>query len=85
MSEPSVIRGALGKLYALWMGFARILGYVTQPIFFFVVFMLGFGPVGMCFKLLGIDHLDRRLSPDPSCWKDYDGGNDDIESMKRQF
>ena len=85
MSRPSPVRRVLGGLYALWMGFAHALGFVTRPLFFFVVFVVAFGPIGILWKCIGHDPLDRRLDSAPSCWKECSGRKPDLESMLKQF
>ena len=52
---------ALRPGYRGWMKVAHLIGGVVTTVILSAVFFLLFAPVGLFFRLIGRDHLERRL------------------------
>jgi hypothetical protein len=60
-------------VYIAWMGLGVTIGVFTQPIFLLLAYVLLFVPLGLFFRLIGRDSMQRRLRPPgESYWEDYD-------------
>lgn len=59
---------ALTPIEWAWMKLAMVLNYVMTRVLLTLVFFLAVTPVGLIFKLLGKDLLDRRFDPKASTY-----------------
>ena len=54
---------ALRPGYKGWMKVAHLIGGVVTTVILGAVFFLLFAPIGLFFRLIGKDHLERKLDP----------------------
>lgn len=60
---------ALYPGYRGWMKVAHLIGGVVTTVILSTVFFLIFAPIGLLFRLIGKDHLDRKIDKlTPSYW-----------------
>ena len=77
---------ALRPGYAGWMRVAHLIGGVITTVLLTVVFAVVFTPVSLVLKLLGKDHLDRRLDRAAgSYWLSREGDIVSRERLEQQF
>jgi len=67
---------------ALWSKFGVVLGSIIGPIVMFFVYILTIVPIGLIFKLIGADLLNKKISKDA---KTYWIKREEKSSMKNQF
>ncbi len=78
--------GTLRPVFAVWMSFAIILGFIVTRIILGVIFFIIFSPVGLVFRLINKDHLDEALDPEASSYwrkrerKHYEPGMSEKQS-----
>lgn len=75
----------LTPLNKAWMGLAKILFHIVNPVIMFLLFCVAFIPAGMIMKLIGYDPMKRKFDKDAKTyWVDKE--KTDIENpMKYQF
>ncbi|MBF0527668.1 MAG: sxtJ [Deltaproteobacteria bacterium] len=73
----------LRPVYIAWFSFAIILGYFVSRFLLTLVFFLAVTPIGLIFKLLGKDPLDRKLKDRDSYWVVRPSGSDEPYDLKR--
>jgi hypothetical protein len=78
-----VFPAGLRPVYRVWMGFAKVMSRVTNPVFMGVVYFLLLTPVGIVMRMLGKDPLARR-SAAGSGWRTRPAGQRRSD-LKRQF
>jgi predicted membrane metal-binding protein len=67
----------------LWFKLGMLLGAIVAPIVMALVYLLTVLPIGLCFRLLGKDLLNRKLDRDAkSYWIERE---QPVGSMKDQF
>ena len=77
---------ALKPLNALWMLFARILGFVNSHILLALVFYTLFSVIGLAMRLFRHDPLDRKLEAErESYWSDRESTQRPRNHFERQF
>ncbi len=77
---------ALRPGYKGWMIVAQAVGGVVTTFILSVVFFTLFVPVGLFFRLIGKDHLDRKRDPAAkSYWRQRSGERLDPEQYTQQF
>ncbi len=67
----------------LWFKFGMLLGNIVSPVSMGLVYLVAFIPIGLLFKLLGKDPLQRGINSDASSY--WIRRETKMESMKRQF
>jgi hypothetical protein len=60
------------RVYARWTAFFKAIGAVWTAVLLAIVYVVSVGPVGLVQRLLGNDPLDRRLTPEPSFWRQHE-------------
>jgi len=76
----------LVPLYKLMLFISKTIGFVTTPIMLGLVFYLVFAPVGILFRLIRKDILDRRFNVSAdSYWKPKEMPQDDLNRYERQY
>ena len=76
----------LGRVYAVWMKFAFLLGWVNSRILLSIIFFLIFTPVGIVSRILGRDALDRRIDRETeSYWVERSPTQSIQEHCERQY
>jgi len=58
----------LKPVYAAWMSFASVLGWINTRIILAILFYLVLTPMGLAMRLLGVDLLERKEKKE-TCWK----------------
>ena len=58
--------------YARWTAVFQAIGGFWTAIILGIVYFLSVAAVGLAFRLLGNDPLERRLGPDPSFWRRHE-------------
>jgi hypothetical protein len=80
----SLLPGVGRYVYIAWMGLGITMGMVTQPIFLFVTYVFLFVPIGILFRLIARDAMQRKLRPrEASYWEDYEESNDKATYFKQ--
>jgi uncharacterized protein involved in cysteine biosynthesis len=81
-----VIPFALKPVYILWMKLAFVLGWINTRILLILIFYLVFTPVGLLMRVLGKDHLERKIEKNKaSYWKKREKKVFIPADYKRQF
>ncbi|MFQ6120615.1 MAG: SxtJ family membrane protein [Methanosarcinales archaeon] len=62
------MKSTLKKLYAYWMKFAYIIGYVNTRILLSIMYYTVFTAFGLIARLLGFDLLDTKRKNLKSYW-----------------
>ena len=76
----------LAPIYAAWMKFAFVLGWVNSRILLSVIFALLFTPTSLIMRIIRRDGLDRRFDRKASSyWVDRDLIKSIQEHCERQF
>jgi len=75
----------LRKLYEYWMAFGHAIGVIMTPLQLLLIYVLVFGPARLITKVMGLDLLDRKLSPRVSFWSPKEPAPHTVESSRRQF
>ncbi|MDO8446171.1 MAG: SxtJ family membrane protein [Deltaproteobacteria bacterium] len=75
----------LKVIYAGWMKFAHILGWVNTRIILTLVYLIIFTPLALIFRLIGKDPMDRRLEKGNSYWVKREQKVFRQEDYRRQF
>lgn len=75
----------LTPLNKAWMGLAKILFHIVNPVIMFLLFCVAFIPAGMIMKVIGYDPMKRKFDKDAKTyWVEKE--TTDIENpMKYQF
>ena len=77
---------ALKPGYDGWMKVAHLIGGVVTTVILSAVFFLLFAPVGIFFRLIGKDHLERRIDTAAATyWHHRPVRAFDKERCKQQF
>jgi len=72
--------------YAGWTRFFQAIGKVWTAVLLAIIYLVSVGPVGLAFRLLGKDPLDRGLTPEPSFWRRHEPNPlGPIASVRHQF
>jgi len=66
-----------------WFKFGLLLGAIVAPIVMALVYCIIFVPIGLWFKLVGKDPLNRKIDKGAKTY--WIVRNKDMQSMKRQF
>jgi len=74
----------LKPVYAVWMRFAFVLGWVNTRIILIVMFYLIFTPIGLVMRLFRADPLERNKKED-TYWKKKDKEAFDFKNYERRF
>lgn len=73
-------------VYKKWMVVAHLVGKCVTGLILSIIFYFIFGTVGLVLRLLGKDHLDRKLEPErPSYWIKRGTTGFDKASYEKQF
>lgn len=76
----------LRPLNIVWMRFGELLSRVVNPIVLGVIFFGIFAPVGLLFRLLGRDVLQRSVDATrPSYWNERTPPGPERDNFPRQF
>lgn len=79
---PLLLRPA----YRLWMGLALVLGFVMTRVLLTAVFLLTILPLGLVFRLIGKDPLDRKIDRTvPSYWRPKEYHDPSPKRLERYF
>lgn len=87
----SFILSKIGKaamiVYVPWMGIAFVMGTIVSNLILALLFFVIITPIGLIFKLLGRDPMNRTLDKNcSSYWQDATNrDNDGINEYERQF
>lgn len=81
----NVLRSIGHTLYRWWMQFAKVLAFVNTRIILTLVYGLLMAPVALVLRVMGKDHLDRRLDGAGSYWKEREQVETTVDRSKRQF
>ncbi len=75
----------LTPLNKAWMGLAKILFHIVNPVIMFLLFCVAFIPAGLIMKVIGYDPMKRKFDKDAKTyWVEKE--TTDIENpMKYQF
>ena len=81
----SLVPGIGRWLFVAWMGLGLILGRLTNPILFAIVWLILFIPLGIVFRLLGRDSMKRRFpASEASFWEPHPGSRN-VDRYFQQF
>lgn len=64
----AVVPGGLRRVYMAWMSMAVVLGFVMTRVLLTIFFFLVLTPVGLLFRLIGRDVLNRKLDRDAATY-----------------
>ena len=85
LALASLVPGLGRWLFVGWMGLGLILGRITNPILFAIVWLILFIPLGIVFRLLGRDSMKRRFpASEASFWEPHPGGRN-VDRYFQQF
>ena len=72
---------SLGPVYRGWMRVSLLINKVTTPLVLAVVFVVLLFPVGLIFRIIGRDAMNRRFDPGAATYRDGVDGHstDDLE------
>ena len=69
ISVTSLDRQALKLSYGIWMKASHMIGQIVTTLILSAVFILIFIPIGLFFRLIGKDYLERQIDPTAkTCW-----------------
>lgn len=74
---------SLRPLYMAWLSLAILLGYFVSRLLLILVFHLMVTPIGLVFRLMGKDLLDRRLKDRDSYWHVRPSGTQEAYQPER--
>jgi hypothetical protein len=60
------------RIYAKWTAFFVAIGSVWTAVILSLVYLLSVGPIGLGWRLLGKDPLDRSLRREPTFWRRHE-------------
>jgi hypothetical protein len=73
------------RFHVMWMGLARILGYINSHILLSLVFFLIFAPYNLIGRLIRRDALNRRRPKNSSYWIPRKTTRQSPEQFERLF
>ena len=79
---PAVVR----PLFYAWMGLAFVLGAIMTRVILTIFFFIVLLPVGLFFKLIGRDALERKIDRNATTyWKEKNYAIDDRSRLEKFF
>ena len=77
---------ALKPAYEGWMKIAHLIGGIVTTLILTIVFFVVFTPIGLILRLLGKDHLGRKLDPNAKTyWEQRNRGLFNKQDCHQQY
>ncbi|HWP82575.1 MAG TPA: hypothetical protein VNN76_07970 [Bacteroidota bacterium] len=73
------------KLYAAWMRFAQLLGFVNTRILLTLAYLFIIGPAKLVAVIFRKDFLDRSIKKDGTSWKQKESLAHSLDECRHQF
>ena len=80
-----VLPRAVKPVYVVWMGIALPIGWLVTHLILAGIFYLVFTPIGLVFRLIGRDPLQRKFAPEAETYWIRRHPVDDMKRYLRQF